>query len=45
MDEAHSSQYASPGGQPGAGGATASVLNQFDFTAIDELDPSLGKCG
>ena len=22
----------------------ASVLNNFDFTAIDELDPSLGKC-
>lgn len=22
-----------------------SVLNAFDFSAIEEMDPSLGKCG
>jgi len=42
MDEAQMSQYASPSGQTN-NGATNSVLNNFDFTAIEELDPSLCK--
>ena len=28
---------------PGGHQQTSSVLNNFDFTAIEDLDPSLGK--
>ena len=40
MVEDNSSMHGSI--QPGASAQQNSVLNNFDFTAIEDLDPSLG---
>ena len=43
MVEETSSMAGSVQNMPGHSHGTNSVLNNFDFTAIEDLDPSLGK--